>query len=704
MRTILFAFVGPTEAQLESSIRAVPFYPASLLEGARLGGFYLRLYEDLLVRIPASFIASFAFPALAFAALLTRNRKRDIAFYSLAAAVSIAFYSFPVGWYLVQKNILFLGIFRDLSKVLLVASFCYCALFAFSVDNVYSRLASRRKKLTALAVTSLMVMSYVFPLSSGQMATKNGIVNFTWPSGYEKALGFVKEKGCDYKVLWLPTGTFSVRYPGYVQQFTDFYGELSTPPGAVIGLVERVNMVADLWLLNQLWLPGNGTRLLGLFNVKYVINRQDITSLNWFTTYSSPVWLRSPSVPDGFLLSGGNLKQVQDFDGTVVYENTNNLPKIYAVEALALATGGLEILKDEYLLPKLLNRELVVALAQQQKTERLAEIANMVILRDGQDLDLLPMLVPGAICVDPGLWASVEINNSWTEVHRWFWVLDHYQEELWSVAATDGPGGELQISVDIPKTGDYAIWIKAFCSIHGSRILVTLDGNKKLTSVKDGGSKGFRWHELDSGDARRMHAGKHILTVTGISGEVAISKVLFVREDEVALVRRVLQKIRESAASRTLRGSRLFEIAHHQESPPQVAWKQVDLTSYSVEISGSTSPFVLVFLERFDPGWSALVNGEQIGLHFPVLGYANAWLIDRRGDFVVGLTYSPQAILDFGNLITGGGYVMLASYLAWALVSSRITVGARPKKIPRRLERHILPSLMFMKIGNCRQT
>jgi len=667
VRTVLFAFASPTQAQLESAVRSVPSYPISLMEGMRLGGFYLRLYEDVLARMPASFIASFALPVMAFAALLIRSRRRDTAFYSLAAIISIGFYGLPVGWYLVQENILFLGIFRDLARVLLIASLCVCTLFAFSIDDVYRYLASRRRKLISLALTFLMIVPYVFPLISGQMATKDGIVNFTWPSGYENALRFVRRKGDNHKVLWLPTGTFSIQYPSYAQQFTDFYGELSTPPGAVIGLVERVNMVADLWLLNQLWTPGNGTRLLGLFNIGYVINRQNITRLNWFTTYSSPVWLRSPSIRDESLLIGGNLNQVANFSNTTVYENTHNLPKIYAVESLAVATGGLEILKDEYLLRQILSGELVLAFAQQQNTRRVAEIASTIILRDGQDLDLLPMLVPRAVAVEPGLWAGVEMTNSWTEVHRWFWVLDDYQEELWSVAATEGPGGKLQISVDIPETTDYAIWIKAFCGTHDSRILVALDGNNELISLQGGGPKGFRWLEISNSNARRISAGKHILTLTGVSGKTAISKVLFVKAEEIAFVKHALHRMMQLNKIQ-LEGGRLFKIALDRKSPPEVAWKQLDVTSYSVEISGSTCPFVLVFLERFDPGWSAFVNGEQTGLHFPVLGYANAWLINRTGDFVVRLTYGPQAILDIGNLVTECGYATLALCLASAML------------------------------------
>jgi hypothetical protein len=72
-------------------------------------------------------------------------------------------------------------------------------------------------------------------------------------------------------------------------------------------------------------------------------------------------------------------------------------------------------------------------------------------------------------------------------------------------------------------------------------------------------------------------------------------------------------------------------------------------TYYRVDVE-STGPFILVFGEKFDPKWTAYIDGEPVKQHFIVNYYANGWLIDRAGKFTIIIEYWPQRILEITSL------------------------------------------------------
>ena len=68
-------------------------------------------------------------------------------------------------------------------------------------------------------------------------------------------------------------------------------------------------------------------------------------------------------------------------------------------------------------------------------------------------------------------------------------------------------------------------------------------------------------------------------------------------------------------------------------------------TKVTVHISNATTPYYLVFRETYDPHWAAFYsNGTEINPkdHIAVNGFANAWYMNKTGNYTVTLYYTPQ--------------------------------------------------------------
>jgi len=92
------------------------------------------------------------------------------------------------------------------------------------------------------------------------------------------------------------------------------------------------------------------------------------------------------------------------------------------------------------------------------------------------------------------------------------------------------------------------------------------------------------------------------------------------------------------------------------KQPEKVSYTRVDPTKFKVDVKGAKGPILLVFSENFDGGWKASFadNGEKIsdGNHFLVNSFANAWYIDRKGDYQIILSYSAEDLYNKGKIIS----------------------------------------------------
>lgn len=70
---------------------------------------------------------------------------------------------------------------------------------------------------------------------------------------------------------------------------------------------------------------------------------------------------------------------------------------------------------------------------------------------------------------------------------------------------------------------------------------------------------------------------------------------------------------------------------------PKITFKKISNDLYFVDVKGSTEPFILVLNNTFDNLWQTEIDNQLINKHFMVNGFANAWLIEKTGDYQVDI-------------------------------------------------------------------
>ena len=78
---------------------------------------------------------------------------------------------------------------------------------------------------------------------------------------------------------------------------------------------------------------------------------------------------------------------------------------------------------------------------------------------------------------------------------------------------------------------------------------------------------------------------------------------------------------------------------------PNVTFIVNTQTKITIHVSNATTPYYLVFRETYDPHWAAFYsNGTEVNPrnHIAVNGFANAWYMNKTGNYTVTLYYTPQ--------------------------------------------------------------
>jgi len=96
---------------------------------------------------------------------------------------------------------------------------------------------------------------------------------------------------------------------------------------------------------------------------------------------------------------------------------------------------------------------------------------------------------------------------------------------------------------------------------------------------------------------------------------------------------------------------------------PNINFEKINNVSYKISVGEAKEPFILMFNETYNPFWK--IKGENFE-HFLINGYANAWLVDKKGNFDLVLEYRLQKYFYVGVVISAVGLIsaiMLLVYL-----------------------------------------
>lgn len=103
---------------------------------------------------------------------------------------------------------------------------------------------------------------------------------------------------------------------------------------------------------------------------------------------------------------------------------------------------------------------------------------------------------------------------------------------------------------------------------------------------------------------------------------------------------------------------------------PSVSYNKINPTRYEVSIKGAESPFLLIFSESYDSRWAAFFPTDTRGKlvswfpktqdkeyvvnsrHILANGYANAWWVDKKGNYSMVVEFLPQRLLSVGYIIS----------------------------------------------------
>ncbi len=80
-------------------------------------------------------------------------------------------------------------------------------------------------------------------------------------------------------------------------------------------------------------------------------------------------------------------------------------------------------------------------------------------------------------------------------------------------------------------------------------------------------------------------------------------------------------------------------------SKPSISFVEDTPTKVTVHVSNATTPYYLVFRETYDPHWAAFYsNGTEVNPrdHIAVNGFANAWYMNKTGNYTITLYYTLQ--------------------------------------------------------------
>ncbi len=93
---------------------------------------------------------------------------------------------------------------------------------------------------------------------------------------------------------------------------------------------------------------------------------------------------------------------------------------------------------------------------------------------------------------------------------------------------------------------------------------------------------------------------------------------------------------------------------------PALSYERVSPVLYKVNVREASSNFMLVLSQLYNSGWKVtFADGSDLtDEHFLVNGFANGWMIKKRGDFDIYIEYFPQRYLDFGKKVSTIGFIL----------------------------------------------
>lgn len=105
---------------------------------------------------------------------------------------------------------------------------------------------------------------------------------------------------------------------------------------------------------------------------------------------------------------------------------------------------------------------------------------------------------------------------------------------------------------------------------------------------------------------------------------------------------------------------------------PSMSFQKINPTEYKINITNATDPYVLVFSELYNSGWKIESGGQKMKSSQLLLnGYANGWLVDKKGDYQLTLKFLPQDLLSIGTKVSLLANVGILIAIIWFVLKKK---------------------------------
>jgi len=207
---------------------------------------------------------------------------------------------------------------------------------------------------------------------------------------------------------------------------------------------------------------------------------------------------------------------------------------------------------------------------------------------------------------------------------------------------------ETSISILIPKTDDYNIYLRA----KGNTSLKTKILNYEHSLTID--SSHFKWYKIEE---LYLEKGNYTFSLNSdATNEVRLDQLL----------------VKSSHFP-----------PHQPDNAPfpnvQTTYQKRSPVEYSIQVNAQ-KPFFLVLSESFHVEWKAYVNGKEIK-SIPVYSFLNGYFITETGSYEITLKFAKQQYYEIGRVISLLTFFIVISYLITGYLRRNMAHALTPTKL-----------------------
>ncbi len=688
---------------------------------------------------------SILIPVLAFGALLIKNKQIDrrvILFFVFLALVGILFGAGshqPSGrvyqWLI--DHIPFLSIYRSpWYKFSTWTALGYSILIAASLaelagwlEQATSRSWPTRSKLLPAALIGLfivgnltyssgLVLGKVFPRKEERKRLHSAHVTF--PDYFFSAADWINQQPGDWRILQLPLQpAFNYHWGlGTLMDMTIFAFNQPTlwwPEQTGSGLAKPGSdqVVKDAY--DELY-RGRFTqvsRLLGLLNVRYLLQKDDI-DYSFYGTKDSPEFIRQKLAKQSVSLAHQEgpwqFYELDQKDQRPLFFPTNQLvwtgpardgflhsiysenyrPDLtytdYQAEAARTLEGGsyyitpninkIEALaKDRIRMPFTINQETAYTLVFNKAEAAALYVDDQPVSLEtvGDQVKSQPLTLSAgqhSLDIEPTSETQNLVENPSFETGVWEKPID---------ASKHRPGepdlkGEL---IADATDGSQAVQLTAHNHTAAIRHGIDQFENDRLYLLSFDYKSGFGeapsytlWQEgsLASEPAGRLEKKKdwtHFTTVLK-PRPMTTGGILFLYADGGEAntpTQAAYDNVRIVKIPKIIDSLALISELPKATALPKLEYRRLSSTEYQVKVEGATGPYLVNFLEQFDKGWQASIDGRLVSPHLEAYDYANAWYVNQPGDYTIRIRFAPQRLFLVSAAVTLAGLIFCLALL-----------------------------------------